>query len=457
MPWHLVLVSIPVLGVCEPWCTEPCGVLNGIVELECGTCDPTKTACFPGADGYGASRQPLKATGGMSGMGGMSGALKRVKVHPTGAAVASLFTLPDAPRMNASSFYAPASVEDEAAVHTAGRTNNYACDSAACARVRLQELREANAQVIGSNGHVLAGGQQVPCEFQRATREELLAMTINERDTYLTALPTVIRGLTEDWPARTLWADPRKFSARFGHHEVKAIRAAHGFGKLARLGGSGCFDFDEQACPGQQNATVSFAELVPYSADEQIVIMDLPDMVRGEHELLTDLSTEYEVPEFLESISNVRLLSLGGRPEGVQMSAHHSAWLAVIEGAKLWHLAPPNRPQPSNRYCPNRGKIDYELARREGVIHCMAYPGEVVVVPDNWWHATCNMLPYTIAVGGQTWDRSAGTQFGARGEAEKAATIARWREGRPRGLNHYQSMIEGMGLERGERLPTTAV
>jgi hypothetical protein len=87
----------------------------------------------------------------------------------------------------------------------------------------------------------------------------------------------------------------------------------------------------------------------------------------------------------------------------------------------------------------------------------MAYPGEVVVVPDNWWHATCNMLPYTIAVGGQTWDRSAGTQFGARGEAEKAATIARWREGRPRGLNHYQSMIEGMGLERGERLPTTAV
>jgi hypothetical protein len=167
----------------------------------------------------------------------------------------------------------------------------------------------------------------------------------------------------------------------------------------------------------QELAAVSFAELVPYSADEQIVIMDLPDMVRGEHELLTDLSTEYEVPEFLESISNVRLLSLGGRPEGVQMSAHHSAWLAVIEGAKLWHLAPPNRPQPSNRYCPNRGKIDYELARREGVIHCMAYPGEVVVVPDNWWHATCNMLPYTIAVGGQTWDRSAGTQFGARGEA----------------------------------------
>lgn len=280
-------------------------------------------------------------------------------------------------------------------------------------------------------------------------------MSTKERTDFLTRFPTVISGLTDDWPARTRWLDPQAFSKRFGHHQLKAIRASHGFSRLAKLGGAACHNFDDVGCPGQASATLSLAELVAFSAEEQIVIMDLDDMAKGEHELLTDLTTEYELPEFLDSISNLRLLSLGGRAEGVQMSAHHSAWLAVLAGAKLWHLAPPSRPKPSNRYCPNRGKIDYDLARREGVVHCMAYQGEVVVVPDNWWHATCNMLPYTVAIGGQTWDQSAGVPFAPREERATAATKRRWHEGKPRELNHYQRMIAAQTLAVGEQLPSS--
>ena len=107
----------------------------------------------------------------------------------------------------------------------------------------------------------------------------------------------------------------------------KAIRASYGFNRLSKLGGSNCMMFDEAGCPGQANATVPLSELIPTSDNEQIVIMDLFDMNKGEHDLLTDLSKAYELPEFLDALSNVRLLSLGGRPEGVQMSKHHSAWL----------------------------------------------------------------------------------------------------------------------------------
>ena len=163
---------------------------------------------------------------------------------------------------------------------------------------------------------------------------------------------------------------------------------------------------------------------------------------------------EYALPEFLYALSNVRLLSLGGRAEGVQMSRHDSAWLATIAGAKLWHLAPPSRPQPADRFCRGRGKIDYSLAEQEGVIHCMAQPGEVIVVPDGWWHATCNMLPYTIAIGGQTWDSSAGTPFTERSASEREAIDARWREGRPRALNRYQGSLEST-LVDGERVPAS--
>ena len=137
------------------------------------------------------------------------------------------------------------------------------------------------------------------------------------------------------------------------------------------------------------------------------------------------------------------------------MSQHHSAWLATIAGAKLWHLAPPSRPKPQNRYCPGRGKIDYDLAAAEGVIHCMAHPGEVVVVPDNWWHATCNMLPYTLAVGGQTWDSNAGRRFAARTADEGERIAARMRDGQPRPMNRYQSEIAPYLLE-GERVPSQA-
>ena len=124
------------------------------------------------------------------------------------------------------------------------------------------------------------------------------------------------------------------------------------------------------------------------------------------------------------------------------MSRHDAAWLAVVVGAKLWHLAPPDRPKPADRLCAQRGKVDYALAAAEGVTHCIAHPGEVVVVPDGWWHATCNLAPYTLAIGGQTWDAHAGPLFGARGPQAREATAERWRNGAPRSLNTYQSRID---------------
>ena len=47
--------------------------------------------------------------------------------------------------------------------------------------------------------------------------------------------------------------------------------------------------------------------------------------------------------------------------------------------------------------------MDLERAEQEGVTQCLLLPGEIIVVPDNWWHATCNLLPYTVAMGAQLW------------------------------------------------------
>ena len=109
----------------------------------------------------------------------------------------------------------------------------------------------------------------------------------------------------------------------------------------------------------------------------------------------------YQVPDFLTSIVQSRVLSFGGGHRGVQMMQHGVAWLGLVAGAKLWHVASPNLPRPSNRECDNGGKVDWALAASEGVEHCVMKAGEVIFVPDDWWHATCNLEPYTVGVGAQ--------------------------------------------------------
>ena len=42
--------------------------------------------------------------------------------------------------------------------------------------------------------------------------------------------------------------------------------------------------------------------------------------------------------------------------------------------------------------------------------------GETIVVPEFWWHATCNLDPYTIGVGGQLWRAGMTNTFEAAGE-----------------------------------------
>jgi len=203
-------------------------------------------------------------------------------------------------------------------------------------------------------------------------------------------------------------ADPRAFSARFGHHRVLAKRAGFGWTRAAEM--------VPPVDVHTSGASISVAELVQHTESEHIIVLDEFGKGAKEDELLSDLGTEYSHPEVFECASQCRVFSFGGGHRGVQVMQHGAAWLGLVSGAKLWHVAAPHLPRPSNRECEHNGRIDYVTAKAEGVEHCLMLPGETIWVPDNWWHATCNLDPYTIGLGGQLWLPGQEKNFALRSE-----------------------------------------
>ena len=85
---------------------------------------------------------------------------------------------------------------------------------------------------------------------------------------------------------------------------------------------------------------------------------------------------------------------------------------------------------------------------------------------DFWWHATCNLLPYTVAVGGQVWAPPASSRSD-EGKFEVVppppprdtnddgkASEGGARYAQRRGLNQYQLESEETAVE-GKLLPST--
>ena len=78
--------------------------------------------------------------------------------------------------------------------------------------------------------------------------------------------------------------------------------------------------------------------------------------------------------------------------------ASQVAWLGLAHGRKLWLVAPPHAPRPREPRCG-----DYNAARRARTRQCVLLPGDGIILPTRWWHATCNLAPWTVGAGGQGW------------------------------------------------------
>lgn len=97
-------------------------------------------------------------------------------------------------------------------------------------------------------------------------------------------------------------------------------------------------------------------------------------------------------------------LYVGGRGSGVPMHAHAASWNLLLAGVKRWFFAAPGHTADEVVGLPVEGthqqhvrtterwlaEVAPDLVESGAVVEVVQYPGDVVFVPHDWWHATLN-------------------------------------------------------------------
>ena len=130
-----------------------------------------------------------------------------------------------------------------------------------------------------------------------------------------------------------------------------------------------------------------------------------------------DFSKWYGTPD----VSYV--LALGGASTGIPFHYHPAAWLELIKGRKRWWVAPAGAKVQMNVHAsPADG--DTLAAENPQICAFVQEEGDIVYVPDGYFHAVANELNWTVAVGQQAPAGAPGGFVEAHGNSLRAYTRA---------------------------------
>lgn len=107
-------------------------------------------------------------------------------------------------------------------------------------------------------------------------------------------------------------------------------------------------------------------------------------------------------------------LSVGQQGKGIPLHQHKMTWMAQLAGTKTWLVAPPGQPpvEPYQHYTA-------DAAAANNLQRCTQQQGEVVVLPEGWWHNTENH-GWSLGIGGQPLAGTGGIDDEELGEGSNA-------------------------------------
>ena len=209
------------------------------------------------------------------------------------------------------------------------------------------------------------------CPLQRVGAAVLRTLSPMARALLMLREPTIIEGLIDHWPAVTELGDADSLRRNIGHVSLNADRDLVRNQNLTTLGEVG----------------MAWSHIIAFSNWDTTEARQLDSV----------MDPFFDVPDVLAHRTSCNIFSIGGLPMGARMAHHGFSWLGMAAGSKRWYVAPPMVPQPREPACRPRG----HPVEIENVTACLQRQGEVLVLTESWWHATCNVRPHTVVIGGQ--------------------------------------------------------
>ena len=167
-----------------------------------------------------------------------------------------------------------------------------------------------------------------------------------------------------------------------------------------------------------EKAMLQVAASEPDQADRELIFTDkrsgvvtamLDEFVGGAH--AADGSTAQAVQALKQHVMMKNVFSYAGSGHGLPWHKHDESWLLLLTGKKRWLIGSPTLGNKLfKQYTASHGVVSQShsfswlpetFASVDGVHECMQYPGDIVFLPPQWYHATRNEDGMTIGVGGQ--------------------------------------------------------
>ncbi len=219
------------------------------------------------------------------------------------------------------------------------------------------------------------------CEFDVIDHHS--AANLTSEVLYQRERPLLIRNAASSWAALEKWADANDFVERYGDEDF-IVEPDERVSVREVLRHYGKYSFAHVLYPSQVCYARTFR---PYGP------------------ILIKLAADYELPSYLKPYSTFQMGLGRGYGSGVPYESHTTAWFVVVAGTKRWVLTPPHeqerKARPAHPFKQTNEELNCDVLKRTPrTLQCDQKPGDVVLVPRYWWHATCGLDEWSIGIGG---------------------------------------------------------
>lgn len=231
--------------------------------------------------------------------------------------------------------------------------------------------------------------------------------------TMFRGMPGLVDGIGADWPATKLWANETALLSRLGDSRVlmRTWTFKDGTPVDADL-------VPKDLDPPPQETLAEYLKHNDSRRDYFVFVNEPEERHENLKQLAQQLTPDIEpLPPFAATAGEKHgIFAIDGIGSSHGFHRHDAVWQTQVMGRKAWWLMPPEIPTVESWGSPplvqgqvydNPNACEFLMRKQppEGAHLCVVGPGDTVLLPSNWWHATCGLDHITASGGGWLEDR----------------------------------------------------